>query len=110
MHGTEAGPGASDSVIFVPMTTGTPLVSGGGTRLFTGNGETMYVYGVQYEAGSFPTSYIPTVASTVTRAADVASITGANFSSWFNPVNGTFFLNWKTPAGANGIVIVKFHA
>ena len=40
---------------------------------------------------SFPTSYIPTTGSTVTRAADVASITGANFSSWIDLNDGTFF-------------------
>jgi len=61
-----------------------------------------YAYGAQSEPGAFPTSYIPTVASAVTRAADVAQITGSNFSSWFNPSEGTFFLEWKTPLGANG--------
>ena len=50
-----------------------------------------HVWGYQFEQGSFPTSYIPTVASTRTRAADAASITGKNFSSWFNPSVGTFF-------------------
>jgi hypothetical protein len=50
-----------------------------------GNG--VHVWAPQLEAGAFPTSYIPTVASTVTRAADVASITGANFSSWYNGSN-----------------------
>ena len=53
--------------------------------------ETVDVWGAQFEVGSFATSYIPTVASQVTRLADVATMTGTNFSSWFNPTVGTFF-------------------
>jgi hypothetical protein len=45
----------------------------------------------QLEAGSFATSYIPTVASSVVRSADVCSITGANFTSFYNQSEGTFF-------------------
>jgi hypothetical protein len=64
------------------------------TSSYTGDGTSgVYIWGAQLEAGSFPTSYIPTVASTVTRAADVASITGANFSSWHNQTAGTLFVN-----------------
>jgi len=45
-----------------------------------------------------PTSYIPTTTATVTRAADVASMTGANFSSWYNQGAGTF-VTQATPPG-----------
>jgi hypothetical protein len=54
---------------------------------------TYYQWGAQLEAGAFPTSYIPTEATTVTRNADVATMTGTNFSDWFNASAGTFFIN-----------------
>ena len=63
-----------------------------GTTLYQGDGTgTILIYGAQLEAGAFATSYIPTTTATVTRAADVASITGTNFSSWFNGITGSFY-------------------
>lgn len=60
----------------------------------TGNGTSgIYIWGAQLEAGAFATSYIPTVASQVTRSADLASMTGTNFSSWFNATEGTVVSN-----------------
>jgi hypothetical protein len=47
------------------------------------------IWGAQLEAAPSATSYIPTVASTVTRTRDVAVITGTNFLSWFNASEGT---------------------
>ena len=46
---------------------------------------------LQLEQGAFATSVIPTTTATATRAADVASITGTNFSSWYNQTEGTVF-------------------
>ena len=43
----------------------------------------------QLEQGAFATSVIPTTTTALTRAADVASVTGDDFSSWYNPVEGT---------------------
>jgi hypothetical protein len=45
----------------------------------------------QLEQGAFATSVIATSTATATRAADVASITGSNFSSWYNQTEGTVF-------------------
>ena len=62
---------------------------------YTGDGTSgIYVWGAQLEAGAFPTSYIPTSGSTATRAADVASITGADFKKWFNTDEGTLFADY----------------
>lgn len=47
-------------------------------------------WGAQMEIGALATSYIPTVASTVPRGAELASMTGTNFTSWFNATQGTF--------------------
>ena len=47
------------------------------------------------EEGSFPTSYIPTSGSTVTRAGETAKITGTNFSSWFNNTEGTIDVSYR---------------
>jgi hypothetical protein len=67
------------------------LVNTGTNTTYTGDGTSgIFVYGAQLEAGAFATSYIPTVASQVTRSADVATMTGTNFSSWYNQSEGTF--------------------
>lgn len=43
------------------------------------------------------TSYIPTTTTTVARSADVVSITGSNFSSWYTQGVGTFITRLTPP-------------
>ena len=67
-----------------------------GTRFYAGgrdvnNYQGLIVWGFQIEVGSFPTSYIPTSGSTVTRAAESSEITGTNFSSWYTQGVGTLY-------------------
>jgi hypothetical protein len=61
----------------------------------------IFVWGAQFEAGAFATSYIPTTTATVTRAADVASITGSNFSSFYNQTEGTVFASATAAVAAS---------
>jgi len=62
------------------------------------NSSGIYLWGAQLEAGAFPTSYIPTTTATATRAADVASITGSNFSSWYRQDEGTVYCSFSRSA------------
>jgi hypothetical protein len=55
--------------------------------------QSVYLWGAQLEAGSNATSYIPTVASAVTRNADVISKTG--ISDLINSVEGCFYVEAK---------------
>lgn len=48
----------------------------------------------QLELGAFATSVIPTTGSAATRNADVATMTGTNFSSWYRADEGTLFVNF----------------
>jgi hypothetical protein len=53
------------------------------------DGAYCYIWGAQLELGSYPTSYIPTLGSSVTRLADAASKTG--ISSLIGQAAGTVF-------------------
>ena len=95
--------------------TGTVVLSGTHSATVMGSGafptRTTYTYTpsagtltltvtgtVEYandELGSFATSWIPTTGATATRAADIASMTGANFSSWYRQDEGTFVVAYS---------------
>ncbi len=73
-----------------------------GIRIVT-SGDAIEIWGAQLEAGSFPTSYIPTTTTALNRSADVCSITGANFTSFYNQSEGTMFTD-SYPAAVAGTV------
>ena len=86
---------------FSPSAAGIELIAGTANTL-------LFVDQVQIEAGAFPTSYIPTTTATVTRAADVASISNANLLPWFTSFNEhTFYaeLRGEPPKGLGGIIM-----
>jgi hypothetical protein len=90
--GTGAGEANRVSLTFTP-TAGTLTLTVSGT-----------VTDAQLEAGSSRTSYIPTAGATATRSTDLASITGANFSSWYNQSEGTISLSGITLAANSGFL------
>jgi len=60
---------------------------------YTGDGTSgVYIYGAQLELGSYPTSYIPTYGTSVTRAADSCSKTG--ISNLIGQTEGTMFVEY----------------
>lgn len=87
--------------ISLTFTTGTEttIQTRIGSDKISGNGDGtsgVYLWGAQLEAGAFPTSYVRTEASQVTRAADAASITNANFSSWYRADEGSLYAEAST--------------
>jgi hypothetical protein len=74
-------------------------------------GSGLFIWGAQLEAGAFATSYIPTVASSATRNADVANITDSNFTSWYNQGEGTVYveLTSRSPlTGTQSVALNKY--
>jgi hypothetical protein len=75
------------------ITSGDSLIAYVG---FTGGahtaGDHLFAYGAQLETGAFASSYIPTVASQVTRSADFAVISSPNFLPWYNQTEGTLLV------------------
>ena len=55
---------------------------------------TIYIYGAQFEVGSYPTSYIPTSGSTVTRAAETCNNSGN--SEVFNDSEGVLMAEFSS--------------
>lgn len=72
------------------------------------NSSSVLAFGFQVEQGAFPTSYIPTSGATVTRAADVANITGTNFSSWYNQSAGSLFGSFVSLSNGANAPIAAF--
>jgi hypothetical protein len=74
---TSIGTGVNARILFMCSNTGTPSTYPN----YAGNAANgLLIWGAQLEAGTFPTSYIPTTAASVTRAIDSAIM---NTSPWY---------------------------
>ena len=92
-----------------------PSPVGGYVGFTTGdNVNGIWVWGQQVEAGSFPTSYIPTTSAAVTRAQDNCAIPAANMSPWFAPPGGSWFAEFidlpPSPLGTNPRIVAQYAA
>ena len=70
-----------------------------GTLTCTVAGTVQYA---QIEVGGFASSFIPTAGATVTRTSDSLSMTGVDFTSWYNAVAGTFLVEFIPGLAATG--------
>ena len=87
-------------IVYATLSAGAVLIYPDGASPVAGL--TVFVWGAQLETGTAASSYIPTVASQVTRNPDLALMTSTNFSSWFSGgTTGTFFVDWY--GGVRGI-------
>ena len=85
------------------------LTTGDNTPTHNGDGVSfLYASMAQLEAGSFPTSYIPTTTGSVVRSADVCNITGGDFNNFYNQSEGTLFAECQTPSANQyaGIAVI----
>jgi hypothetical protein len=84
------------------------LINDSNQIVFAGTGTSgAYFWGAGAEAGAFATPYIPTVASQVTRLADSAVMTGVNFSSWFNPEQGTLYADFTAASTGRYVFTIR---
>ena len=86
------------SIPFTPTNTTPPnyFLYNGTTNSYTGNGTSgLFLWGSQTEAGAFPTSYIPTTTTALTRSADDAVVN--TLSPWYSATAGTLFAEYNIP-------------
>jgi hypothetical protein len=68
-----------------------------------GQPTTIDIWGDQFEIGSFPTSYIPTSGSSVTRPVDSCGIAASQMSGWFNSDNFSMTIEAESSGSTPGV-------
>ena len=80
-----------------PTRTTYTFTPSAGTLTLTVTGTVQFA---QLETGSFATSFIPTAGAAVARNAELAVMTGTNFTDWFNESEGTLVVQASTSSSA----------
>jgi hypothetical protein len=72
------------------------LSTGNLISIYTGDGTSgLFIWGAQLEAGSYPTSYIPTTTASVTRNADVLTRNNIFTNGLITAAGGTWFVDLR---------------
>lgn len=104
---TPTGAGLSSQRISFTATTGASAASVQPTIAVNFTNTLVYDFTLriglpQLELGAFATSVIKTTAAAATRLADSATITGTNFSNWYNQTAGTFIVSASSRQSTSG--------
>jgi len=84
--GSTGATSALSSVCFAPAASGASYTNFGQPAWDAAGTETVYIWGAQLEAGSTPSSYIPTSGSTVTRGAQSLTVP----ANWYDADTPTY--------------------
>jgi hypothetical protein len=89
------------SITATPTTTTTSPIfiaslNDNGNAFYQGDGTSgIYIWGAQLERSKDPSSYIPTLDSTVIRSSDNVFVEGDKFENFFNPNEGTALITYR---------------
>ena len=97
------------------LTVTTSTITTLGVNIFATNadnvsssiGSNIFLWGAQLEAGAFPTSYIPTTTTALTRSADVASVN--TLIPWYNQTEGTVYAELQSLSPLTGVQSVALN-
>lgn len=91
---TLTGTGVASTTRITPTNADNANTAGDGTS-------GIFAWGAQLEAAAFSTSYIPTTTASVVRSVDLCSISGSNFTGFWNQSAGTLVEAFEASPNTN---------
>ena len=87
------------SFVYVNGAASSNSLTTAGRAIYIGSGSSsFYVWGADLQLGSFPTSYIPTTTTAVTRVVDSFNLNNIYSNGLISASGGTLFIEFKTKA------------